>query len=118
MSRWIQLLIAAALGILAGLIFGWKISPVEYVDTTPDTLRADYRADYVLMVAEAYQTEQDPGLAAQHLAMLGSDPPNEIALQAYNYILMAGYSKIDLDRLYDLALALQAWQPPAGGGMP
>jgi hypothetical protein len=36
-----------------GLLYGWMVNPVRYVNTTPDTLRADYQLDYVLMVAEA-----------------------------------------------------------------
>ena len=47
MSRWTLPLLALLIGIALGLVYGWIISPVEYVDTTPDTLRADYRADYV-----------------------------------------------------------------------
>lgn len=118
MSRLIQFFITTTLGITCGLIYGWKLAPVEYKDTTPDTLRADYRADYVLMVAEAYQPGQDVDLAAQRLALLGSNPPVEIALQTLSYIQQAGYSEIDLARLQNLALALQTWQPVSGGGLP
>ncbi len=82
MSRWTLPLLALLIGIAFGLAYGWVISPVEYVDTTPDTFRADYRADYVLMVAEAYQTEQNPDLAVRRLAVLGSQAPGEIASQA------------------------------------
>ncbi len=41
------------LGVWLGLWYGWRVSPVRYVSTTPDLLRQDYRDDYVLMVAEA-----------------------------------------------------------------
>ena len=59
MSRWIKFFIVIALGLAAGLIYGWAISPVEYTNTTPDTLRADYRSDYVLMVAEVFHADQN-----------------------------------------------------------
>ena len=59
MSRWILFLITVALGLGAGLFYGWKINPGEYINTTPGSLRDDYKADYVLMVAEAYQAEAD-----------------------------------------------------------
>jgi hypothetical protein len=71
MSRWILFLITVALGIGAGLYYGWRIDPVEYTNTTPDTLRDDYKTDYVLMVAETYQVDNDLDLAAQRLAVLG-----------------------------------------------
>ena len=51
MLRWFLFFLSIALGLAAGLYYGWVINPVEYVNTTPDTLRVDYQADYVLMVA-------------------------------------------------------------------
>jgi hypothetical protein len=51
MPRWIPVLIAALSGLALGLVYGWRINPVQYTDITPDVLRIDYRSDYVLMVA-------------------------------------------------------------------
>ena len=36
--RWLFLLIALAVGIGAGLLYGWYVDPVEFFDLTPDTL--------------------------------------------------------------------------------
>ena len=113
MSRWTLPLLALLIGIALGLVYGWVISPVEYVDTTPDTLRADYRADYVLMVAEAYQAEQDPDLAVRRLAVLGSQTPGEIASQALDDARQIGYSEADLVLMQKLTTAMQAWQGSA-----
>ncbi|NOY97862.1 MAG: hypothetical protein GXP40_01490 [Chloroflexi bacterium] len=115
MSRWMQVLIATILGLAAGLVYGWNIAPVEYVDTTPDTLRADYRADYVLMVAEVYQTEQNLDLAARRLAILGSEHPSEIAAQALEFAQASAYTESDLNLLQNLSQDLQAWQPVQAG---
>ena len=82
MSRWILFFITIALGFGAGLYYGWRIDPVEYVDTEPDSLRADYQADYVLMVAEAYQGDGDLELARTRLKALASQPPAEIVAAA------------------------------------
>ena len=71
-NRWLFFIIALIAGIAMGLTYGWVIDPVDFFDLTPDTLRADYKADYVLMVAEAYRVEQDPSLAARRLAIFGS----------------------------------------------
>jgi hypothetical protein len=62
------------LGIATGLLYGWVIDPLEYIDLTPDTLRPGYRSDYVLVVAEVYQAEQNAELAARRLAILGNRP--------------------------------------------
>jgi hypothetical protein len=117
MKRWIWILLAAALGIGIGLLYGWVIDPVDFVDLTPDTLRADFRADYILMVAEAYQTEKDTDLAARRLAIFGSDPPAGIAAQAFQFGPSAGFSASELTALEELVAALRAWQP-AGAAAP
>jgi len=118
MPRWLLILIALALGISLGLVYGWVIDPIQYTDITPDALRIDYRTDYVLMVAEAYHAEQDPALAARRLAVLGSEPPAVIAREADDFARQAGYPSDDLALIQDLAVAMQTWQPIPGTSLP
>jgi hypothetical protein len=92
MGRWLKFLLAIALGAAAGMFYGWVISPVEYIDTTPDSLREDYKTDYVLMVAEAYQAEADLGGAARRLAVLGDLPPTQVVANAVAFALTNGYA--------------------------
>jgi hypothetical protein len=108
--RWIRFMIAILIGAVLGALYGWLVNPVEYVDTTPDLLRVDYQSDYVLMVAETYQADQDLSLAAQRLALLGDDPPGEIVHQA---ILFAEprYTDADVALMRSLSDALQTWIP-------
>lgn len=108
-SRWIFIVLALLAGIALGLVYGWVIDPVEYFDLTPDTLRADYKADYVLMVAEAYRTEQDPGLAARRLAIFGSQSPSTIAANGLEYARASGFADSDTVLMQELVTALQAW---------
>ena len=102
-------------GIGLGLLFGWLVSPVEYVDTSPDTLREDYRTDYVLMVAEAYKTENNLDLAEQRLAFLGGTPPAEMVVAALEYAVQVGYQAQDLELLRDLVNDLRAARPTLEG---
>lgn len=119
MPRWLPPLIAIILGIALGLIYGWTIDPVQFVDTTPDSLRADYRSDYVLMIAEAYHANQDAGIAARRLAVFGSDAPATIAAQALQTGQASGYAPSDISLLQELTRAMQAYQPiPAPGNSP
>ncbi|HSL45503.1 MAG TPA: hypothetical protein VK897_18860, partial [Anaerolineales bacterium] len=67
MARRIGFIIAILIGLAGGLYYGWVVNPVNYVDTTIDTLRPDYQTDYVLMVAEAYHANLDLDLAARRL---------------------------------------------------
>ena len=66
------------IGLSLGLFYGRVLSPVEVVDTNPTSLRVDYKADYVLMVAETFSIVQDPTLALCSLGKLGSSPKSSI----------------------------------------
>jgi hypothetical protein len=108
-SRWIFILLALIVGIGIGLAYGWVIDPVDYFDLTPDTLRSDYKADYVLMTAEAYRVEQDPGLAARRLAIFGSQSPSAIAADGLEYARVNGFADSDIVLIQELVTAMQAW---------
>ena len=69
-------------GIALGLAYGWILDPLRLSDTTPASLRADYRTDYVLMVAEAYHAQQDSEVARRQLAVFGGQSPAAICGQA------------------------------------
>src|SRR5271157_219688 len=111
MPRWLYSVIALVIGIGLGLLYGWEINPVQFVDTTPASMRADYRTDYVLMIAEAYHADQNTDLAIRRLAVLGSDSPANIAAQALQTGQSIGYSTHDISLLQELTRALQAYQP-------
>lgn len=107
MIRWVTFFIAIVIGLALGLAYGWLINPVEYVDTSPDTLRIDYKTDFVLMVAEAYHNDMNLALAVHRLAQLGNSPPNEITTQAINFANEAGYLESDIILMQQLLDALE-----------
>ena len=106
---WVFVLLALLAGIGIGIAYGWYIDPVDFFDLTPDTLRGDYKADYVLMTAEAYRSEQDAGLAARRLAIFGSNSPSAIAAEGLAYARTNGFSPADITLIQELVTALQAW---------
>ena len=108
MSRWFRFFIIVAIGFGIGLLYGWVINPVEYVDTSPETLRADYQSDYILMVAEAYHAEQDINAAVERLAFLGFSPPGTLVEGAMAYAIREDYAPADLVLLRNLNDALMA----------
>lgn len=110
-SNWIKILITALIGIALGLVYGWVIAPVEYIDVTPNILREDYRTDYVLMVAEAHQNEQDPEIAARRMAILGSESPAQITAAALDYATNNGFTQNEILLLQGLLTAMQTYQP-------
>jgi hypothetical protein len=106
MRRWILFLLSILIGIAIGLLYGRIIHPTHYVDTSLDTLRMDYKADYVLMVAETYGLLGDSAAAARSLANLAALPPLEIIHQAILYAERAGYNVSDLNKMRSLQSAL------------
>lgn len=104
-------LIVIGVGAAAGMVYGWFINPVEYIDTTPVSLRQDYKTDFVLMVAEAYQVEEHLGTAARRLALLGDASALEIVNQAIRFASEIGYGDNDLALMKKLAEDLQSWNP-------
>jgi hypothetical protein len=111
MARWIRFLIAILVGLALGLAYGWLISPVRYIDTSPNTLRIDYKTDYVLMVAEVFQNENNLDMAFRRLALLGADKPEELVAQAIQFAQKAGYTDADVTRMQTLMSALQTRSP-------
>jgi hypothetical protein len=77
------LLTGLLIGLALGLLVAWVISPVEYVDTAPASLRADFKEGYRSMIASAYLATGDLGRAQSRLSLLGdADPEQALTLQA------------------------------------
>ncbi len=111
MSRWAKFLLIIALGIAGGMVYGWFVNPVEYVDIAPESLREDYKTDYVLMTAEAYQVNLDLGIAVRRLALLGDTPPADTVAAAISYGLENGYATEDVMLMQVLGEAVLEWNP-------
>lgn len=111
MLRWILFLTSLIFGLAAGLYYGWKINPVEYVNTSPDSLRVDYKTDFVLMAAESYHADGDLDLAVQRLAILGDQDPRDIVNRAIVFAVQQNYAEADMVLMQKLANDLQTWKP-------
>jgi hypothetical protein len=111
-------LVAIILGLVGGMYYGWIVNPVKYVNTTPDSLRYDYKTDYVLMVAEVYQNEQNLTLAARRLSLMGSDSPGRLVQRSIASGREIGYPVQDLELLEQLSVDLQTWSPEPSEAAP
>jgi hypothetical protein len=109
LNRRLLILLSLIAGMAIGLTYGWVLDPVDYFDLTPDTLRSDYKADYVLMIAEAYRANPDPALAARQLAVFGAGSPSSIAAQGLDYARANGFGDTDISMIQELVTAMQAW---------
>jgi len=80
------LLTGFVLGIAVGLFYAWIISPVDYVDTSPAELQAEYKDQYRALVALAYVYNQDFTRSAVCLGLLGdNDLSQTLTEQAQRY---------------------------------
>ncbi len=68
----LYLLTGLILGALIGILIGWVISPVKYVDISPAALHESYKEQYLVIVAKAYQTNEDMGRAYARIKLMSN----------------------------------------------
>jgi hypothetical protein len=102
-SRLALLLLGALLGVLLGAWYGWVLSPAQYTETSPNQLRAEFRADYVLMTAEIYAGDGDLGAAAVRLSRLGQADLAALVREVAQAYAAASYPERDQEVLAGLA---------------
>ncbi len=104
---WLSVLTMLA-GLSLGVLYSWVISPMRYVDTTPDTLRADFKDSFRSAIAAAYAATHNLDRARARLALLGDpDPVNTLTGQAQR-MLAAGEPFEAVQAVAELASDLQA----------
>ncbi len=99
------------IGLILGLAIGWWIWPVRHADSAPAGLRRDYRDDYLVMVATAYEVEGDLERARGQLAPLDPDEPSAPLIELAQRLVQAGGSTDDSTRLAHLASAFSTLPP-------
>lgn len=70
--------LALVLGLGLGILYGWVLNPVDWVDATPAHLRADWRRDYLAMAVESYSVNRNADLAIQRYRDLGPEAENAL----------------------------------------
>lgn len=100
------LLTGLILGFVLGLMYTWGVQPVEYVDTTPGSLRADYKDRYRAMIAAAYQFNHDLVRAQARLELLKDDDMVRALAEQAQRTLGQGDAQVEAGALGMLAAAL------------
>lgn len=67
--------IALLAGLVVGLLWGWVIDPVKFVDATPAYLRTDLQEDYLRMTIQSFVADQRVDKAIQRWNELGPNAP-------------------------------------------
>jgi hypothetical protein len=111
MGRKLLFLITILIGAGVGLYYGWGFKPTMQSTSPLKSLRQDYKADYVLMVAEVYDRDGDLKLAIDRLDQLKSGSPLDVTTSMITYARSAGYSINDLELMSNLIQDLQGSTP-------
>ena len=106
LNRLLPFILGALLGMSAGLLYSWTINPVEYVDAAPASLRANFKEDYLSLIAASYDYSSDLQHARARLADLQfEDPASSLSRLAQNR-LAAGRPQAEVLALAQLAAVL------------
>lgn len=65
--------VGLVVGIILGLLYGWVISPVKFIDGNIVQLRDDLKVEYLRMAIDSYALNQDAGLAESRYDQLGEN---------------------------------------------
>ena len=106
-SRLLGFVVFIILGIGLGLVYGWLISPGDVKNTTLSSLRADFKADYTLMVSEVYASDSD---IEEAVSLLDEISPRDPLAAVQNALMVGqqfGYSETEMRSLANLEMALR-----------
>lgn len=102
---------AFAVGIGLGLLLGWVVWPVQYYNTAPAELRADYKREYVYLTALTYEVEGDLAAAETRLNRLGAEEAAAPVVELTEQLIARQASTATIAPLVRLARDLDADTP-------
>jgi len=110
----LQILGGLAIGLALGLLIGWVLAPVQYVDTSPSTMRMEFKDQYRAAIASAYNATHNLDRARARLALLNdADPAQSLVVQAQQ-IMASENSPNSAFEIAELVNALNAQIPTTG----
>jgi hypothetical protein len=103
---WLPILLGLVIGLAIGLYYSWVINPVEYVETSPASLREDFQADYLALIASAYAYSGDLARAEARIAIFREPNPAITFSQLAQKRLAMGHPQSETRALALMAAAL------------
>lgn len=95
-----QILGGLVIGLALGLLTAWVIAPVEYTDTSPASLREEFKDQYRLAIASAYNASGNLERARARLALVDGQNGLPALLSQVERINASGTSP---DSAYEIA---------------
>lgn len=69
---------ALVIGLAIGLLVGWVIWPVKYIDAAPQHLHPDFQREWLAMAIDSYTVNKDSNKAAERYQYLGEYGPTTL----------------------------------------
>jgi len=107
------LLTGLVLGVVLGMTYAWLISPREYTDTSPASLRANFKDQYRAMIAAAYVANGNLPRARDRLDLLQDEDVARALAEQAQRSLAEGDSPSEAQALGLLSVALGQGATPA-----
>jgi hypothetical protein len=107
----ILVILGLTAGAVLGLLLGWVVWPVKYVDTSIADLAPEYKDEYILLVASAYVADGDLEKAQVRLARLEIPNVNQSISAMIDGYISEGRDEADIRALVALASALGVTSP-------
>jgi len=98
------------IGVVIGLLIAYVISPVEYTDTAPSSLRSDAKENMRGLIALAYKADGDLARARSRLALLQDANPLQVLADQAQRMLAKNTSPDEARALAQMAADMQSGQ--------
>lgn len=112
------LLTGIVIGAVLGLLVAWVVAPVQYTETNPATLRADFKDEYRYLIAASYSVTGNLGRARARLGLLNDGNPVHALGDQAQRMLANNTSQDVVGKLADLSQALQGAVTPDASPTP
>lgn len=105
------------LGLILGVAYSWVVRPVQYINTSPASLRSDFKDQYRALIAAAYAANGDLVRARGRLSLLQDEDIFRVLAAQAQQTLADGNSSNEARALGLLAVAIgQGASQPVGAG--
>jgi hypothetical protein len=105
-EEWLPIALGLMLGLAIGLYYSWVLNPVEFVETSPASMRDDFKADYLALIASAYTYSGDLARAEARIAIFREPNPAVIFSELAQTRLAMGRPQSETRAIALMAAAL------------
>jgi hypothetical protein len=106
------------IGVVIGLLIAYVISPVEYIDTAPYSMRSDAKENMRGLIALAYKADGDLARARSRLALLQDANPLQVLADQAQRMLAKNTAPDEARALAQMAADMQSGPAVPGATLP